>query len=209
MSNTRNICQSCILDLEFGLPSQLRDAVVSREDDQVNFVPSESDVNREYQLQQRIALINSGENLQSDISDRVISIARNNISNRAKPMVSLPEPAVVPSYLGKRGFDTAYLETHRAVPSAGLSVVGFDPLQPEIVINNTLPTSHLPTVTASLSHTAHVPPKEVFPEIPVESVLPATNVISKTDGEMEQVDKSGLESDATPAKKKAAAKCAG
>mmetsp|Transcript_3966 Transcript_3966/g.5500 ORF Transcript_3966/g.5500 Transcript_3966/m.5500 type:complete len:301 (-) Transcript_3966:48-950(-) len=202
-SKTRNICQSCILDLEFGLPSQLRDAVLSREDDQVNFVPSESDVNREYQLQQRIALINSGENLQSDISDRVISIARNNITNRAKPRVSLPEPVAVPSYLGKRGFD--YLETQQQVmPSTGLSVVGFDPLQPEIVINNTLRTSFnsisTKTTKTSTDPATHAPNQEVHTDTPVESTEAEKKEISKNDAQM---DKSGQGS---ALKKKAVAK---
>lgn len=130
-AKTRNVCQSCILDLEFGLPSQLRDAVLSREDDQVSYVPPESDINREYQLQQRIALLNSGADMQTDISERVISIARNNILNRAKPRVSVP---IAASALGKRGLpvfsqgEYGYGTTVDDDAQQELSVVGFDPL---------------------------------------------------------------------------------
>lgn len=132
-AKTRNVCQSCILDLEFGLPSQLRDAVLSREDDQVHFVAPESDINREYHLQQRIALVNSGVDLQSDINERVISIARSNIANRTKPRVNIP---VAASALGKRGLNEASYESFSsddADGSSGLSVVGFEPLKFDVV----------------------------------------------------------------------------
>ena len=43
----KNACQTCILDLEYGLPIQVRDSVLKVKDD----LPK-SDVNREYYLQQ-------------------------------------------------------------------------------------------------------------------------------------------------------------
>ena len=42
----KNICQTCLLDLEYGLPVQVRDAALKIKDD----LPR-SDVNREYYLQ--------------------------------------------------------------------------------------------------------------------------------------------------------------
>lgn len=165
-AKTRNVCQSCILDLEFGLPSQLRDAVLSREDDQVSYVPPESDINREYQLQQRIALLNSGADMTTDISERVISIARNNVLNRAKPRVSVP---IAASALGKRslpvfaqgeyGYGTAVEDD---APQE-LSVVGFDPLVLMPSANNGFlipPPPPLPADTSSASSSITVIAKE-------------------------------------------------
>ena len=42
----KNVCQTCLLDLEYGLPVQVRDAALKIKDD----LPR-SDVNREYYLQ--------------------------------------------------------------------------------------------------------------------------------------------------------------
>ena len=42
----KNVCQTCILDLEYGLPTQVRDAALRIKDD----LPK-SDVNREYYIQ--------------------------------------------------------------------------------------------------------------------------------------------------------------
>ena len=33
-AKTKNICQTCILDLQFGLPSQLRDIILARDEDE-------------------------------------------------------------------------------------------------------------------------------------------------------------------------------
>lgn len=58
-SKLKNICQTCILDLQFGLPSQLRDAVLA-ETDQI--ISSESDANKEFQVQKQLKLLENGEN---------------------------------------------------------------------------------------------------------------------------------------------------
>lgn len=45
-SKLKNVCQTCLLDLEFGLPTQVRDAALKIQDE----IP-QSDVNKEYYLQ--------------------------------------------------------------------------------------------------------------------------------------------------------------
>lgn len=42
----KNVCQTCLLDLEYGLPTQVRDAALKIQDD----LP-QSDVNKEYYIQ--------------------------------------------------------------------------------------------------------------------------------------------------------------
>lgn len=45
-SRMKNVCQTCLLDLEYGLPIQVRDAALKVQDD----LPR-SDVNKEYYIQ--------------------------------------------------------------------------------------------------------------------------------------------------------------
>lgn len=45
-SKLKNVCQTCLLDLEFGLPTQVRDAALKVTDE----IP-QSDVNKEFYLQ--------------------------------------------------------------------------------------------------------------------------------------------------------------
>lgn len=45
-SRLKNVCQTCLLDLQYGLPIQVRDAALKVEDD----LPR-SDVNKEYYIQ--------------------------------------------------------------------------------------------------------------------------------------------------------------
>lgn len=45
-SKLKNVCQTCLLDLEYGLPTQVRDAALKIQDD----IP-QSDVNKEYFVQ--------------------------------------------------------------------------------------------------------------------------------------------------------------
>jgi len=89
-SKIKNLCQSCILDLKFGLPSQLRDAVLAAEGD----VPSSatSDVNRNYQYSQQIALINSGNDPWSSgegPNEKLLALARNISNERSQPRLVL------------------------------------------------------------------------------------------------------------------------
>lgn len=85
-SKIKNLCQSCILDLKFGLPSQLRDAVLAAEGD----VPSSatSDVNRNYQYSQQVALINSGNDPWTNgegPNEKLLALARNISNERSQP----------------------------------------------------------------------------------------------------------------------------
>lgn len=73
-SKTKNLCQTCILDLQCGLPSQLRDAVLEAEGD---IAVAESDVGRNYQNQQRMALVAKGEaEVGISPAERLVEIAR-------------------------------------------------------------------------------------------------------------------------------------
>lgn len=46
-SKLKNVCQTCLLDLEFGLPTQVRDAALKVQDDDI----PQSETNKEYYLQ--------------------------------------------------------------------------------------------------------------------------------------------------------------
>jgi len=76
-SRLKNICQTCILDLQFGLPSQLRDAVLATAKEAIS-VPV-SDVNQEYQNQRQIALLEAGKDPWAGKltpNDQLLEIAR-------------------------------------------------------------------------------------------------------------------------------------
>lgn len=47
-AKAKNVCQTCLLDLQFGLPTQVRDTVLGR----LSKAP-QSDINREYYAQNR------------------------------------------------------------------------------------------------------------------------------------------------------------
>jgi len=49
-AKAKNVCQTCLLDLQFGLPTQVRDTVLGR----LSKAP-QSDINREYHAQNRKA----------------------------------------------------------------------------------------------------------------------------------------------------------
>jgi hypothetical protein len=71
-SNSKNLCQTCIKDLQFGLPSQLRDAVLSIENS--ISVP-----------QNELALVENGDNQWNSLdnpNERLIKMARETIHNR-------------------------------------------------------------------------------------------------------------------------------
>lgn len=58
-SRLKNVCQTCLLDLEYGLPIQVRDTGLQIKDD----IPG-SDVNKEYYVQ----------NLNSEVSRDLLSL---------------------------------------------------------------------------------------------------------------------------------------
>lgn len=81
-SKVRNLCQTCIKDLQFNLPSQLRDAVLSAAN---SIATIENSSNVAYQEQNALALINSGNNIwqQSDNpNEKLLQIARKTSTNR-------------------------------------------------------------------------------------------------------------------------------
>ena len=57
-AKAKNVCQTCLLDLQFGLPTQVRDTVLGIQ----SKAPS-SDINREYYAQNRACLFRSFGNL--------------------------------------------------------------------------------------------------------------------------------------------------
>lgn len=110
-SRIKNLCQTCILDLEFGkrpealivmilmigvgLPSQLRDAVLSQTDG--TLVVPESDANREYFAAQHSKMITDGTDpwsTRETPNEKLLEIVRNIDSDREQPRVKLP---VLPS----------------------------------------------------------------------------------------------------------------
>jgi len=54
-SKVKNVCQTCLLDLEFGLPVQVRDTALGLEDN-----APRSDVNKEYFAQNMDAHVRTG-----------------------------------------------------------------------------------------------------------------------------------------------------
>ena len=89
-SKIKNLCQCCILDLKFGLPSQLRDAVLAAEGD----IPSSasSDVNRNFQYSQQVALLNAGHDPWTNgegPNEKLLALARNISNERSQPRLQL------------------------------------------------------------------------------------------------------------------------
>lgn len=92
-AKTKNVCQTCLLDMQFGLPSQLRDAVLAAQEGALS-IP-ESDVSREYHAQQQMALIASGNNpwLTNNAetpNEKLLKLARSVHENREQPRINLP-----------------------------------------------------------------------------------------------------------------------
>ena len=94
-SKVKNLCQTCILDLQYGLPSQLRDAVLSRADDETLAIP-ESEVNLEYQNQQQIAALTNGLDPWASgetPNEKLLRLARNSTVHRDPSRIKLlPKP---------------------------------------------------------------------------------------------------------------------
>ena len=82
-SKVKNLCQTCILDLQFGLPSQLRDAVLESSNTSSSTAP-ESDVNKEYHNQQLISKMDSSADPwnQETPNEKLLQIARSSNANR-------------------------------------------------------------------------------------------------------------------------------
>jgi pre-mRNA-splicing factor RBM22/SLT11 len=91
-SKVKNLCQTCILDLQFGLPSQLRDAVLANEGNGI--AAPESDVHREYHARQHLALLNSGQDPWQDDNtpnEQLLRIARGaSTQNRENSRIKMP-----------------------------------------------------------------------------------------------------------------------
>lgn len=84
-STSGNLCQTCILDLKFGLPSQLRDAVLNQVGNGGVSGGELSDVNRLYSLQNSQALIENNEDPMFEIdasNERLLNIARETSTQR-------------------------------------------------------------------------------------------------------------------------------
>eukprot|EP01039_Chlorochromonas_danica_P001077 gene1077-1167_t len=98
-AKVKNLCQTCLLDLQLGLPSQLRDAVLSSVDGELAL--PESDVNREYQAQQALMLINEGlaDSLGEQENEKLLQIARTVATDRAQPRVKIFQQKKKPSDL--------------------------------------------------------------------------------------------------------------
>ena len=103
-AKVKNLCQSCLLDLQFGtttyqlcisiiftgLPSQLRDAVLSEVDGTLT-VP-ESDANQEYFANQRLEMLASGNdpwNTGETPNEKLLKIARGVAHDRTQDRVKL------------------------------------------------------------------------------------------------------------------------
>jgi hypothetical protein len=91
-ARVKNLCQTCILDLQLGLPSQLRDAVLSTTEDA--YVEPQSAVNKEYVTQQQLVLLENGEGetLGEIANERLLKIARSVGENRHNPRIKAPQP---------------------------------------------------------------------------------------------------------------------
>ena len=88
-SKTKNLCQTCILDLQCGLPSQLRDAVLSS----VGGVKeAESQIGKDYQAQQQLSLLANGVVEEETPAEKLIKVARLATINRDQDRIKLPMP---------------------------------------------------------------------------------------------------------------------
>lgn len=78
----KNICQCCLLDLQYGLPVQLRDAVLAS--NEAATAAPESEANREWLVQQQNQLIAAGQDpwLNSEPNEQLLAIARQIKTNR-------------------------------------------------------------------------------------------------------------------------------
>ena len=117
-SKIKNLCQCCILDLKFGLPVQLRDAVLASEGDITQ--SATSDVNRNFQYSQQVALMNSGHDPWSNgegPNERLLELARNISNERSQPRVHLDIKTNNNKQLGSHSNDDDDDDTLQLIPS--------------------------------------------------------------------------------------------
>ena len=83
-SKTRNLCQCCLLDLQWALPSTLRDAVLHATE-RAGLKPGANETNQRYHAQMQMALVEGGNINQTDghsASDKLLRIARAAMESR-------------------------------------------------------------------------------------------------------------------------------
>ena len=136
-ARTKNVCQTCILDLQFGLPSQLRDAVLAQSDD--GLAATVSDANRLHVVQQQLALLDRTEEgmLGAEEIEKLLLIARNIGKNREQPRIKMYQPAKsqVPVHIqqlaSKRSAEEAGLDDNNN-STAGVVDLAPPPLPPGV-----------------------------------------------------------------------------
>lgn len=88
-AKVKNVCQTCLLDLQLGLPSQLRDAVLNSSDGAL--AAAESTANKEYQTQLQLQLLeaNGEDRIAAETNEKLLKIARSVGLNREQPRVKM------------------------------------------------------------------------------------------------------------------------
>ena len=128
-SKIKNLCQTCIRDLQFALPSQLRDAVLSVAD---SIAVPENDANKLYKDNQVLDLINGGDNpwmAADNPNEKLLKIARTTAMNRPNnKKLKLPTYAPAPS----ASASVSREENNLAAKKSSSMSVGAIPLPPGI-----------------------------------------------------------------------------
>lgn len=102
-SKTRNLCQCCLLDLQWALPSTLRDAVLHATE-RAGLNPNSNATNQRYHAQMQLALVEGGNIDQTDghsASDKLLRIARAAMESRGGSSRNVE--IAIHSGSGKRG----------------------------------------------------------------------------------------------------------
>jgi hypothetical protein len=137
-SKIKNICQACILDLQFGLPSQLRDAVLETMEGSVS--TSQCEVHQDYQAQQQLLAIENGDNpweSRDGPNERLLRLARATAVHREKPRIQVTGGETKPSDASslKRAHETAFSDDQPQSATAKISkeeALAMMPLPPGI-----------------------------------------------------------------------------
>lgn len=107
--------------MESGLPSQLRDAVLSTCGDSVKL--PESDVGKEYQVQKQLLMLENGENpWQNELNpnEMLLEVARSAVSDREHHRIKLPVSAT-----SKRSRES--FEESKPYPNQNIEIYGTNP----------------------------------------------------------------------------------